>query len=71
MDRQRIGLVLKQSRWDKETGKSTPLPDRPVMVEVNVNWNKLALLLGPRAAKSKGKKATGLSGAVVVKLLEG
>ncbi len=43
---------------------------RGAVVSIEIDWNRIAKQLAPRALRAKGRKAQVLSGAVKVKLLE-
>jgi hypothetical protein len=54
----------------RDVQRYTSDPKRNVKVLVEIDWHRLAMELGAKAAYSKGKKSQAMRGAVVVKYLE-
>ena len=69
--KQRFTVTVKRVEWvpckDGLGHISHPLPATEEVVEVTVDLEGIAQSLGPKACRSKGKRAQAISGLVVVR----
>lgn len=61
--------VLPSQKWNREKQCYEPEPAHLVTVNVTVNFSDIALRLANKAARSKGKRARYMKGAVDIKVI--